>query len=449
MEFSRNKKENDQYMKLSLRNVNKIKKADIELNGLTVIVGENDSGKSTVGRIFFTAVKALVNTSVNDQKRTDELVKKYVVSFYQRLNKGGMSVVGERVADNLFPRVPNEFIKEIKNAVSIQDYIKDKCHAVDMLASTPRSKSLMKADLNRILICMTHDNDRAASLHTVFQSVAESEFLNQLGERNDGLEISLYDELGKVVFSHHIFKDKSSTKCMEEESLQDIVYVESPLYMHLLELLKRTQAYTETENKQWFLSPMVPYHIKDFADKLNAPKLKSINSAFNEHSRSQPKNIVGGEFEYDRHRRTILFKKNGMELFPLNVASGIKIFGVLQMLLDADYINAQCPLVWDEPENHLHPDWQVEFAKILVQLSKSGIPILITTHSPYFLQAIRYFSALEKVEDFVNYYSAEPQDDDMVEMLDVNKDLNRVFLKLATPLNKIMNVDAARQGIEL
>ena len=77
-----------------------------------------------------------------------------------------------------------------------------------MLASTPRSKSLMKADLNRILICMTHDNDRAASLHTVFQSVAESEFLNQLGERNDGLEISLYDELGKVVFSHHIFKDK-------------------------------------------------------------------------------------------------------------------------------------------------------------------------------------------------------------------------------------------------
>ena len=40
-------------MELRIRNVNKIKSADIQLNGLTVIVGENDSGKSTVGRILF------------------------------------------------------------------------------------------------------------------------------------------------------------------------------------------------------------------------------------------------------------------------------------------------------------------------------------------------------------------------------------------------------------
>ena len=118
------------------------------------------------------------------------------------------------------------------------------------------------------------------------------------------------------------------------------------------------------------------------------------------------------------------------------------------MLLNSDYINAECPLVWDEPENHLHPQWQVEFAKILVQLSKSGVPILITTHSPYFLQAIRYFSALEKIEDYVNYYSAKPVDENRVDMVNVNKDLNSVFLSLATPLNRIMNVDAARQGIE-
>lgn len=34
-------------MRLHIQNINKIKEADIALNGLTVIVGENDMGKST------------------------------------------------------------------------------------------------------------------------------------------------------------------------------------------------------------------------------------------------------------------------------------------------------------------------------------------------------------------------------------------------------------------
>ena len=435
-------------MKLSLRNVNQIRKADIDLNGLTVIVGENDSGKSTIGRVLFTIIKSLVNTNINDQKRTDELIKKYVGSFYRRLSKGEFVAVGQEMNQHPFPRTPSEFIAEIKSSLSIKDFIKEKRCAVDSLQSSPRLKSLMKEDLNRILICMTHDNDRAASLHTVFQFVAESEFLNQLGMSNDELEISLYDE-PNVIFSHKINKVNTRTRCGESESLYDIVYVESPLYMHLLELLKRTQVYTETENKHWFLSPMVPYHIKDFADKLNAIGLKSLNLFSDDHNINRTKDIIGGEFEYNEKKRTVLFRKNGMELYPLNVASGIKIFGVLQMLLDADYINAGCPLVWDEPENHLHPEWQVEFAKILVQLSKSGVPILITTHSPYFLQAIRYFSAKENIEQYVNYYSADHLEDNRVDMVDVKKNLNSVFLKLSSPLNKIMNVDAARQGIEL
>lgn len=434
-------------MKLSLRNVNKIRRADVELNGLTVIVGENDSGKSTVGRILFTIIKSLVHTNVNDQKRTDDLVKKYVNSFYKRLSKGELSIVGISGNQNPFPKLATDFIREIKEAVSIDEYIKERCKDVDSLSSSPRSKSLMKDDLNRILICMTHDNDRAASLHTVFQFVAESEFLNQLGVNNDNLEISLYDEVDKKIFSHRIIGSEAETGCRDGEPLSDVVYVESPLYMHLLELLKRTQVYTETENKQWFLSPMVPYHIKDFADKLNTARTDTMNLFPQNDYDFKPSEIVGGEFEYDKKKKSLVFKKDGMELYPLNVASGIKIFGVLQILLDSGYISAECPLVWDEPENHLHPAWQVEFAKILVQLSKSGVPVLITTHSPYFLQAVRYFSALEGIEEYVSYYSAESVEGNMVDMVDVKNSLNNVFLKLADPLNKIMNVDAARQGI--
>jgi len=159
--------------------------------------------------------------------------------------------------------------------------------------------------------------------------------------------------------------------------------------------------------------------------------------------------IVGGKFSYDDNRKSIVFVKDDMSILPLNTASGIKSFGVLQILLEGGFIDANRPLVWDEPENHLHPEWQIEFAKVIVQIYKSGVPVVITTHSPYFLQAIRYYSAKEKVENFVSYYMAQPTEDNLVEMEEVTKDLNRVFKKLAAPLTEIMNVDAARKGLEL
>lgn len=40
-------------MKLSLRNIGKIKEASVEIDGITVIAGENNTGKSTVGRTLY------------------------------------------------------------------------------------------------------------------------------------------------------------------------------------------------------------------------------------------------------------------------------------------------------------------------------------------------------------------------------------------------------------
>ena len=40
-------------MKLELENVGKISHANIELNGITVIAGENNTGKSTIGKMLF------------------------------------------------------------------------------------------------------------------------------------------------------------------------------------------------------------------------------------------------------------------------------------------------------------------------------------------------------------------------------------------------------------
>ena len=44
---------------------------------------------------------------------------------------------------------------------------------------------------------------------------------------------------------------------------------------------------------------------------------------------------------------------------------------------------------------------------------------------------------------------AQPTKDGYVKMDNVTNDLNKVFKKLAAPLSGIMNIDAARQGIDL
>lgn len=139
--------------------------------------------------------------------------------------------------------------------------------------------------------------------------------------------------------------------------------------------------------------------------------------------------------------QSLVWKNDSLTLSPINVASGVKSFGVIQLLLAADIINENKMLIWDEPENHLHPKWQIEFAHLLVNLAKAGIPVVVSSHSPYFIQGIRYFSRKEQIDKYVNYYLAEETEDGLADINEVTNDLNRIFTKLAEPLNEIMNLD--------
>ena len=54
-------------MRLTLKNIGKIGTASVEINGITVIAGENNTGKSTVGRALF----AVFNSFCNVQKQIE------------------------------------------------------------------------------------------------------------------------------------------------------------------------------------------------------------------------------------------------------------------------------------------------------------------------------------------------------------------------------------------
>ena len=51
-----------QRMELYLRNIGKIAEASVRIDGISVIAGENDTGKSTIGRVLFSTFNLHLST---------------------------------------------------------------------------------------------------------------------------------------------------------------------------------------------------------------------------------------------------------------------------------------------------------------------------------------------------------------------------------------------------
>lgn len=429
-------------MRLQIQNINKIKEADIALNGLTVIVGENDMGKSTIGRAFFSTIKAVSNMRSLSNESSANKASKHIDSLYKHFY-GKRSIDG---AMDLLPRFKSEMERICLDEAERNAFLEHLNAKIDEIDLSPRQKSLLKEDIANIRICYDQVDNPAAILKTELAYLVESEFMGQFCSSKSELTYIMLDteEEGRLLFKA---KNNQVTEVSFSERgfYEDITYVESPLYFHLLDSLKSSVAYREMKRTLGF-KPMAPAHVKDFVDKvLNFQNFHTQLSLFGPQSKDfHTEDIIHGMFAYDKSSRSIVYQKDGMKIKPINVASGIKSFGALQLLLDGYCISNNRPLIWDEPENHLHPQWQVEFAKVIVQIVNSGIPVMISTHSPYFLQAVRYYSAMYSIEKYVNYYMAEGGNEDMVTIKEVTNDLNQVFLTLAEPLNRIMNVDEVR-----
>jgi len=123
---------------------------------------------------------------------------------------------------------------------------------------------------------------------------------------------------------------------------------------------------------------------------------------------------------------------------PINTASGVKAFGIIQLLLNAEILGERRPLIVDEPETHLHPAWQVKYAAVLVELVKYGIPVLLTSHSPYLIQALKVFSENNGITPQTHFYLAERADDNASVISEVTDDPNQIFKKLSKPLQELV-----------
>lgn len=133
--------------------------------------------------------------------------------------------------------------------------------------------------------------------------------------------------------------------------------------------------------------------------------------------------------EYNEELDHFVFRtKQGIEIDLRDCATGIKSFAIINFLVKNKSINDKTLLILDEPEAHLHPQWIVEYGRMLTLINKYiGAKIFVATHSPDMVQSLKYIPKKEGIEDKVNFYLAKQVSNLQFDFKDLGDNISEIF----------------------
>ena len=153
------------------------------------------------------------------------------------------------------------------------------------------------------------------------------------------------------------------------------------------------------------------------------------------------KNIINGEVFYDSSNDDIFYKKEGLatQLKMAYTSSGVKMFGFFQILILNKSLKKGSVLILDEPEIHLHPKWQLEYAQLIVSLVKGNITVLVNSHSPYMIEALKRYGTKAKIK--MDFYLASKEGGQST-IRDVTTNISPIFEQLSQPFETFDEMDS-------
>lgn len=92
-------------------------------------------------------------------------------------------------------------------------------------------------------------------------------------------------------------------------------------------------------------------------------------------------------------------------------------------------------LIFVEPETHLHPQWQVKLAELLVRITTVySVKVLITSRSPYIIEALDIFSTQESIGTKFYNTSPDKRDANASLIVDTTDNLEAIYDEMYQPL---------------
>ncbi|ORU93726.1 MAG: hypothetical protein A6F72_07565 [Cycloclasticus sp. symbiont of Poecilosclerida sp. N] len=424
-------------MRLTIKNIGVIKEADIELSGLTVIAGENDSGKSTVGKLMFSIIKAMSKCKSELEESKEKDIEQAVERIYFYIRRS-LFASNDDLRKLFHPR---HFIDEINGSGA--EALTDRINYLRKQEIYDGKAEKLFTNLKEVI---DQDYDKESAIKRAFEKIIYSEFKGGITrKRTKRPLVEIYEADYKILtigFDKNRLSDFSLT---DEFYFNDSVVIETPMILNLSESIRNSKSLFTSQDKQARLHSLgranIAFHIKDLETKLrdSAYQERLFSNPENDHLYRKMAEIIGGEITFIKKQNEFVYFKGEEKHNIINVASGIKSFGILQMLLAVDFLDERTLIVLDEPEVHLHPNWQLKYAEIITLLVKEGFNILVTTHSPYMLEALERYSKKYEVE--VNFYLAK---EGVIKSKDNNETLSETFGVLSQPFEVFREMDAEK-----
>ena len=410
-------------MELKITNVGKISLAEIEIKGLTIIAGPNATGKSTVSRSLFAMFHSFSKIS---DKIT--LEKRYAIQkLFFSSNKYWDFMLNVQI--------------NLRELASILAGDVDKNRVIKILHNsnpTFESPELVE-ELSDDIIKINSTSEellRREIVAEIFIDEFNSHITNIRSNSKSEIELKIKDFKNKATFDN---KNELTAIEVGKDLSYEVVYIDDPFIINSYNLSQergQLPLYGDISEKvsnhrSSLISQYKNTENLTLVDKANLKeKLNVIYKKIND--------TLGADMAlFENGKNSVESYLSSDRLSVDSLSSGMKTFYLIKSLIDNGSIVQNGTLILDEPEVHLHPDWQVSLAEIIVLLQKEmGLHILINTHSPYFLRAIEVYSQKYEIDSCVKYYLS-CNEEDVSKMKDVTLDISKIYKVLSKPLQRI------------
>ena len=396
-------------MKVSVRNLGVIKEAQIDLKPLTVFIGPNNAGKTWLA---YTLAGILGPYGLKEY--TSAYINRNVLDIYPLLDETIKQVLDKGSAKIDLVRFADEFVEAYFNNVA-------------KFAPQWMNKFLgtVRVDFNQLEISFELEKTKSHLLGEISHIVLQSDVA--IGARNQGSSLTMRKKQG----DNNLFI-LTSTEGQPSEALPDEIISErivrtifrviheayypyvrifptertaflslfpySMLGQGLVELFSRLILRTDEKSRQEdsgaFETPITDfiYMIGLLFESSTSDREKELknNAAIANYlqlAQLLEKQILGGNTDFSTPepdtRREIHFQPTENVTLDLSVASSM-VKELAPLVLYLRYLAQPGEwLIIDEPEMNLHPEAQAKLTEFLAMLVNAGLPVLITTHSPY------------------------------------------------------------------
>lgn len=375
-------------MKLTIKNLAKVAHAEIALNGITLIAGENDSGKSTCGK----AVCTLLNVFEELDERVGRVRQERLFEVIRTMAKQHVHLWADESAKRYLERQisTREFLSHLLRYFS--SATRAKIDEAALLSAMEEVRNLKEDDIRRVAI----QRGFAATFHDQYMPLYKLQ-----KEKGEETAVVLEADGGKI----GVVLKKSSCSYVRESDIRcSAWYVGSP------DVVDQFGARFYVGARNWFDAKLIQAVGENRREAVVDPVKGAFDATLNRNAlkilAEHFKKLNEDEVAFDRDGGYVIKRKEfAAKLMLSNASMGTKSIALIRILVESGALKRGDLLVLDEPEIHLHPEWQLIYAELVVLLRKElGIYVLLTTHSPDFTQAIRVYSKKHGIADEVSAY---------------------------------------------